>query len=147
MPIKNVSVREAHAKQAEGYTYVDVRSIPEFEMGHPAGAVNVPLLHHDQRTGMMMPNRDFLDVMHANFPADARLLLGCQVGARSAQAAQMLSASGYTDVLNVAGGFGGGRDPMTGTFVEGWVQASLPVDSSRDGSYEALRAKASKGDR
>ena len=146
MPIKNVSVREAHAKQAEGYTYVDVRSIPEYEMGHPTGAVNVPLLHHDERTGMMMPNRDFLAVMHASFPADARLLMGCQVGARSAQAAQMLSASGYTDVLNVAGGFGGGRDPMTGAFVEGWVQASLPVDSSRDGSYEGLRANASKGD-
>ena len=32
MPIRNVSVRDANAKQAEGYTYVDVRSIPEFEM-------------------------------------------------------------------------------------------------------------------
>ncbi|HEX2453913.1 MAG TPA: rhodanese-like domain-containing protein [Vicinamibacterales bacterium] len=147
MPIKNVTVRDAHQKQAEGYTYVDVRSVPEFEMGHPAGAVNIPLLHHDARTGMMMPNREFLQVMHANFPPDAKLLMGCQVGGRSAQAAQLLAASGYSDISNVIGGFGGGRDPMTGAFVEGWAQASLPIDSSGEGSYEVLRAKASGGDR
>ncbi len=37
MSFENVSVREAHEKQGQGYTYVDVRSIPEFEQGHPAG--------------------------------------------------------------------------------------------------------------
>src|SRR5262245_29395878 len=147
MRIKSVTVRDAHEKQGSGYTYVDVRSVPEFEMGHPAGAVNVPLLHHDPRTGMMMPNRDFLRVMQANFTVDAKLLLGCQVGARSAQAAQMLSASGYSDVSNVIGGFGGGRDPMTGAFVEGWEQAALPIDTGSDGSYEQLRSKVSGGDR
>ena len=47
MSFANVSVREARDKQREGYTYVDVRSIPEFEQGHPEGAVNVPLLHRD----------------------------------------------------------------------------------------------------
>ena len=53
MSFENVSVREAHEKQGQGYTYVDVRSIPEFEQGHPAGAVNVPLLHRDGRSGQM----------------------------------------------------------------------------------------------
>ena len=43
MSFANVSVREARDKQREGYIYVDVRSIPEFEQGHPEGAVNVPL--------------------------------------------------------------------------------------------------------
>ena len=147
MVIKTVAVRNAHEKQSSGYTYVDVRSVPEFEMGHPAGAVNVPLIHRDARTGMMTPNREFLHVMRANFPLDAKLLMGCQSGGRSAQAAQILGASGYSDVSNVAGGFGGGRDPMTGAIVEGWVQASLPVDTSRDGSYDGLRAKAPGGDR
>ena len=146
MPLKNVTVREARDKQAQGYTYVDVRSVPEFEMGHPAGAVNVPLLHHDERTGMMMPNREFVQVMQANFPPDAKLLIGCQVGGRSVQAAQILRACGYSDVSNVIGGFAGGRDPMTGSFAEGWLQASLPVDSSLEGSYEMLRAKTSGGD-
>jgi len=147
MKIKNVTVRDAREQQASGYTYVDVRSVPEFEMGHPAGAVNVPLLHHDERTGMVTPNREFVRVMQANFTLDAKLLLGCQVGSRSAQAAQILSASGYSDVSNVIGGFGGGRDPMTGAFVEGWVQAGLPIDTGSDGSYEQLRSNAPKGDR
>ena len=71
MSVKNVTVREAHQKQGEGYTYVDVRSIPEFEQGHPAGAVNIPLIHQDERTGQMMPNREFLQVVQGNFSPDA----------------------------------------------------------------------------
>ena len=43
MEIKDVDVGQAHAlQQNEGYTYVDVRSVPEFDAGHPAGAQNVP---------------------------------------------------------------------------------------------------------
>ena len=147
MTFENLSVREAHAKQRAGYTYVDVRSIPEFEDGHPAEAVNVPLLHFDGRTGQMMPNREFLDVMRANFRADAKLLIGCQVGARSAQAAQALVLAGFDDVANVVGGFDGARDPMTGAMeAEGWMQAALPVETGRaEGrGYEDLRARVAQ---
>jgi len=132
MSFKNLNVREARSKQGEGYTYVDVRSIPEFELGHPAGAVNVPLLHRDEHTGQMMPNRQFLDVMRANFPSDAKLLIGCQVGGRSAQAAQFLTLAGFNDVANVLGGYDGARDPMTGEIRdEGWVQADLPTEAGQ----------------
>jgi rhodanese-related sulfurtransferase len=144
MPFENVSVREAREKQGLGYTYVDVRSVPEFEQAHPAGAVNVPLLNRDERTGQMMPNREFLDVMRANFPSDAKLLIGCQVGGRSAQAAEALVQAGFNDVANVLGGFGGARDPMTGAMrAEGWTQAALPVENGRAGgrAYEDLHAK------
>ena len=144
MSFENVSVREAREKQREGYTYVDVRSIPEFEQGHPAGAVNVPLIHGDVHTGQMMANREFLDVMRANFPSDAKLLIGCQVGARSVQAAETLLLAGFDGVVNVLGGFEGTRDPLTGAVrAEGWTQAALPVERgrSRGGSYEDLHAK------
>lgn len=144
MAIRNVTVHEAHAHQSEGYTYVDVRSIPEFAQGHPAGAVNVPLLHRDERTGQVSPNRDFVAVMQQNFPPDARLLIGCQVGGRSAQAAQILSASGYQDIANVIGGYGGARDPMTGAIrAEGWTQAGLPVEvePTPGQSYERMRTR------
>ena len=144
MSFENVSVREAHEKQGQGYTYVDVRSIPEFEQGHPAGAVNVPLLHRDGRTGQMMVNREFLDVMRANFPSDAKLLIGCQVGGRSAQAAEALVLAGFNDVANVLGGFGGARDPMTGALrAEGWTQAALPMETggASGRSYEDLHAR------
>lgn len=145
--IKNVTVKEAHQKQTEGHTYVDVRSIPEFTQGHPAGAVNVPLLHRDPATGQMMPNHEFLQVMQAVFAPDARLLIGCQVGGRSAQAAQLLASAGFTDVANVLGGFGGARDQMTGAVrAEGWASAGLPVESGAapGTSYEELRAKSAK---
>ena len=52
MAIKHVDVREAHRLQtAEGYLYIDVRSIPEYEGGHPVGAHNIPLLHYDAQVG------------------------------------------------------------------------------------------------
>jgi len=147
MSVKHVGVREAHQMQTgDGYTYVDVRSVPEFESGHPDGAHNVPLLHYDAATGRMAPNPDFLTVVQANYPPDAKLLLGCQVGGRSARAAMILAANGYETVVNVKGGFGGQRDPATGQVVEeGWSQADLPVGtgSPDDVAYAALSAKAS----
>jgi rhodanese-related sulfurtransferase len=150
MSFKSVTVKGARVQQGKGYTYVDVRSVPEFVEGHPAGAVNVPLLHRDERTGQMSPNREFLDVIRANFPPDAKLLMGCQVGGRSAQAAQILSDAGYSDVANVLGGFDGARDPASGAIrAEGWIQASLPVESGAGGgqSYDELHAKATVGGR
>lgn len=137
MPVKNATVRQTAALQKEGSTYVDVRSVAEFAPGHPAGAVNVPLLHCDDRTGQMAPNRDFLAIMQANFPTDAKLLIGCQVGGRSVQAAQLLASIGYTDVTNVLGGYGGARD-------EGWTQAGLPVETEATPgtSYDSLRNKS-----
>ena len=146
--MKNVTVQDARTSQAQGSTYVDVRSIPEFAQGHPAGAVNVPLLHRDEDTGQMIPNRDFVAIIRANFPSDARLLIGCQVGGRSAQAAQLLEASGFTDVSNVLGGYGGARDPMTGAMrVEGWVQAGLPVETEAEpgASYERMESRTGGG--
>ena len=52
-----------------------------------------------------MANREFLDVMRANFASDAKLLIGCQAGGRSAQAAETLVLAGFNDVANVLGGF------------------------------------------
>lgn len=148
--VKHITVEQAHGAQADGYTYVDVRSVPEFAQGHPAGAVNVPLLHRDERSGQMMPNRDFLAVMQANFPADAKLLIGCQVGGRSAQAAQILVSAGYQDVSNVLGGYGGARDPMTGAVrTPGWTQVGLPTEAEAapGASYESLRGRGGTADR
>ena len=46
MPAKRVPPsRRASSIDGEGYVYLDVRSVPEFEAGHPRGAYNVPLLH------------------------------------------------------------------------------------------------------
>jgi rhodanese-related sulfurtransferase len=145
VPVKHVDVQQARDLQSTGeYTYVDVRSVPEYDQGHPAGAVNVPLMHYDERAGGMVPNPDFLGVMEANFPHTAKLLVGCQMGGRSAKAAELLAASGYEEVVNVRGGFGGRRDPG-GRLVElGWAHAGLPVEKAppAGGSYDELLEKA-----
>ena len=142
MSVKHVDVKQAREMQSnEGYTYVDVRSTPEYDQGHPAGAHNVPLLHLDPATRQMLPNPDFLAVMQASHAPDAKLLIGCQMGGRSARAADILAASGYTDVANVLGGFGGARNRMTGEVMnEGWADAGLPVEASATpgGSYAEL---------
>ncbi|MCY3846925.1 MAG: rhodanese-like domain-containing protein [Acidobacteria bacterium] len=146
MGVKDIDVRQARELQEnEGYTYVDVRSVPEFDGGHPAGACNVPLLHRDPATGQMMPNPEFLAVMQANYAPDARLLIGCQMGGRSARAAGILASAGYTEVCNVMGGFGGAYDRATGQVIHaGWSGAGLPVETAAApaASYEELRTKA-----
>jgi rhodanese-related sulfurtransferase len=123
--VTRVSAEEARKMvDEEGYSYVDVRSIPEFEAGHPEGAYNVPLLH--ARGGAMMPNPDFLSVMQRRFPTDAKLVIGCQSGARSLQAAMLLQSAGYTDVVDQRSGFEGSRDPY-GRIEPGWRPQGLPV--------------------
>jgi rhodanese-related sulfurtransferase len=141
----HVSVTEAHQKQRDGYVYVDVRSTREFASGHPEGAVNVPLLEHDD-SGQMTQNPDFVRVMKASFAPDAKLLVGCQAGMRSLKASQMLETFGFTDVSNVRGGFGGARDQSGATLEPGWASANLPVeiDAPEDRTYEALLVKADR---
>ena len=149
MGMTTVGVAEARRLQTEeGYTYVDVRSVPEYENGHPEGACSVPLLHLDAATRRMQPNPEFLAVMQARFPTGAKLLVGCQMGGRSARAAQLLAGAGYETAVNVDGGFGGRRDPATGqVMAEGWAPAGLPVETGPGGdrAYEALRGKAAEG--
>jgi rhodanese-related sulfurtransferase len=134
MAVRRVTPQEAKGLMDEGYVYVDVRSIPEFEKGHPQGAYNVPLLH--MGPGGMSPNPDFAAVMTKRFPKDAKLIVGCKMGGRSAQAAQLLASQGYTDVVDQGAGFEGGPGNP------GWLPAGLPVATAApdDRVYEALKA-------
>ena len=143
MTIKHITVQQAHQEQTKGAKYLDVRSIPEFQAGHPEGAFNIPLMHTDPRTRQMRPNGDFLAVVRANFPPDTPMVIGCQMGGRSATAAEILATAGYRDVTNVLGGYGGA--PQFGH--TGWVQAGLPVetDTDADREYEALQKKSGGG--
>ena len=122
---KRVTSKEAAALMAEGWTYLDVRSIPEFEQGHPAGAANIPLLH--AQGGRLVPNADFPKVVEANFAQDAKLVLGCKSGSRSLQAVGLLASLGYQNLADVRGGFGGERDGFGRTTLPGWPESGLPV--------------------
>jgi rhodanese-related sulfurtransferase len=140
MSVRRVSPAEAHALMKDGYAFVDVRSLPEFEAGHPEGAYNVPLFHvHD---GRMVPNNQFLEVVGRAFAKNARIVVGCRTGRRSLQAAQMLQEEGYAEVVDCRGGFVGETD-MFGRLVEpGWSAVGLPSTRTPQAgrSYEELSA-------
>ena len=126
--VKRVTPVEAEALLKEGWTYLDVRSIPEFDGGHPVGAVNVPLLH--MAGGRMAPNAAFRSVVEGNFGKDAKIVVGCKAGGRSLQAATLLEQAGFTNVVDMRGGYHGERDNMGRVSVAGWAEAGLPCESS-----------------
>jgi rhodanese-related sulfurtransferase len=123
---RRVSVVEAAALLEQGWRYLDVRSIPEFEEGHPPGGANVPLLHASG--GRMVPNADFQRVVEASYSRETQLVVGCRSGGRSAQAAALLEAAGYTQVVDMAGGMAGERDMFGRVKSPGWIDAGLPVE-------------------
>jgi NADPH-dependent 2,4-dienoyl-CoA reductase/sulfur reductase-like enzyme/rhodanese-related sulfurtransferase len=70
---------------------LDVRTQSEYEAGHIAGAVNIPL---DEL-------RDRLDEL----PADRDIYLYCQIGLRGYLATRILKQNGYKRVFNLSGGY------------------------------------------
>ena len=141
--IKRVSPAEAKTLMDEGYVYLDVRSEPEFAAGHPKGAHNVPVMHSGPRG--MTPNPEFLAVVEAAFPKDAKLVLGCRSGGRSMRAAEMMIAAGFTNIVDQRAGFEGARDAFGQLTEPGWAPAGLPVETATaGGSYAEIKAKAGK---
>jgi rhodanese-related sulfurtransferase len=137
MTVKRVSPEEAkQLMDDEGYVYVDVRSLPEFDAGHPAGAYHVPLMH--QGPAGMTPNPDFLSVMEMGFPKTAKLVVGCKAGGRSARAAAMLESAGFTNVVDQKAGYEG-PSPLE----PGWRPKGLPTSTQADAdrTYEGVRSR------
>lgn len=141
---KRISPEEARdLMEAQGYVYVDVRSVPEFDAGHPAGAFNVPLMH--MGPAGMAPNPDFLAVMEKAFPKDARLVVGCKAGGRSQKAAALLEGRGFTNVMDQKNGFEGTPQP-DGRVEPGWRPRGLPVATTAgpDHTYDSLKSKSDR---
>jgi rhodanese-related sulfurtransferase len=134
MAVKRVAPEEAKDLMDQGYAYLDVRSIPEFEAGHPTGAYNVPLLH--MGAAGMTPNPYFVAVVQKRFPTDAKLVVGCKAGGRSAKAAALLEAVGYTNLADQRAGFDGNPQEA------GWRPKGLPTATTADPArtYESLKA-------
>ncbi len=142
--MKEINAKEAYEQMQKDpeYIYLDVRSIPEYEQGHPKGSINIPIMHFNPSLGMV-PNEDFVKVAAAVLPKDAKLVVGCKTGGRSYRACEILAQLGYTNLTNVSGGFLGAMD-NTGRIVEpGWSMLELPVDTGGggDSGYEKLAEK------
>ena len=93
-PVKNLrnlteaQLREKFERGAS--TLIDVRETHEFTSGHIPDAVNIPLSKLKQRL--------------KEIPNDKELILYCQSGIRSKQAARILQKQNYTDVSHLSGG-------------------------------------------
>ncbi len=144
MAIKQQVPPEAYATLNDnpGALYLDVRTEGEFEAGHAAGAINIPVMVA-KGPGQMQLNLDFVEVAEKVIPRDRKLVVGCMAGGRSQRACEMLAEAGFTDLTNVVGGFGGQRDASGKVVVTGWKDAGLPVTTDLgDGAYAAQRTKA-----
>ncbi len=114
--LETISVTQAHAERVAGTAIlIDVRRPDEWQStGVPEGAEL-----------LTMGDPDFLTRIDQLTGGDKakRLLFTCRTGARSGNVQQALSEMGFSNVVNVRGGFiGNGVDP-------GWSQAGLPVAS------------------
>ncbi|KAB1663214.1 rhodanese-like domain-containing protein [Pseudoclavibacter sp. CFCC 13611] len=99
--VEQITPQQALERQQAGAVILDVRETDEFAAGHATGAVNIPLSELQSRLG---------DVPDAD-----DLLVICQAGGRSQQAALWLDQQGVA-AANVSGG----------TFA--WASEGLPVD-------------------
>ncbi len=81
---------------------LDVRGRAEWEAGHIAGVLNIPLPELPARL--------------AEVPSDRPLLVHCESGARSAIAVSLLRMHGFRRTVNLSGGFAA------------WRAAALPIE-------------------
>ena len=96
MPHSNHPVADYATAVGDNGQLIDVREPDEVAEGTLPGAVNIPLGDLPQRMGELDPQR--------------RVVVLCRSGGRSTMASEQLTAAGFTDVVNLAGGmiaFGG----------------------------------------
>ena len=101
-PFTRISAQEAKDKIDGGAQIVDVRTPGEYTGGHVPGAINIPHMSIVARKGELA--------------TDKELVFICQVGQRSALAAEFAAASGFKDLYNVEGG------------TDAWVKAGYGVE-------------------
>jgi rhodanese-related sulfurtransferase len=91
--IPSIDTREAWTRLTQpgsSAVLIDVREAWEYRRGHARGAINIPLSQLQARI--------------SEVPQDREVLLICQSGHRSMQAAHLLQRQGVQRVVNVKGG-------------------------------------------
>lgn len=120
MTYSEITPQEAFEKTKEGYVYLDVRTVEEFQEGHAKGAVNIPIFV--QSAGGRALNPKFMEEVKAKFPPSTKLVIGCRSGGRSAKACELLGQVGYKTLCNIDGGFVGNENQP------GWQVCGLPCE-------------------
>ncbi len=84
----------------EPHTLIDVRTRQEFNGGHIPGAINISVQE--------------LSTKLNKIPQSKPVVVYCQSGSRSSQAAHILTQAGYTEVLDLGS-------------IMGWSKQGLPI--------------------
>ena len=105
-PLQKVKLLNAKDVDASNRRVIDVRGASEWNEGHIGRAEHRFL-------GDLSASIDDL-------PRDTPIALHCQGGTRSAIAASLLQAKGFTDIANIAGG------------IQAWKAAGLPIRTGSD---------------
>ena len=101
--VSELTVAQAKEELEQGHVnlLLDVREPAEWEKGHIPGVLLAPRgmleWYADPTTPYAKPE--------LTTQRDARIIVACASGGRSMLAAQTLRKMGYTDVVNMAGGF------------------------------------------
>ena len=129
MDVKRIDPEEARVllDSEEGYTYLDVRTEEEFAAGHVPAAVNIPVVEKNPMGPGLVPNPDFSSQVEQQFDKDRKIITACLRGVRSMQAATMMMALGYTQVVDMQGGYDAEMDARGNVVVEGWARRNFPI--------------------
>ncbi|MGH8027083.1 MAG: molybdopterin-synthase adenylyltransferase MoeB [Pseudoxanthomonas sp.] len=103
MPIPEITPAQARQRQTHGAVLIDVREAHERISGQAEGSLGISKAELEAAPGLHLPERA------------TEILLICQGGARSMQAATYLSQAGYLNLSSVAGG------------TTRWMSEGLPV--------------------
>lgn len=85
-------VTVGQVKENKEAILIDVREIDEWNAGHIEGAKHIAL-------STLIQKND------PDLPTDSEIVLYCQIGQRSKQAAEILKSQGYLNVINMVGGY------------------------------------------
>jgi rhodanese-related sulfurtransferase len=107
---------------------LDVRTQAEYVfVGHPIGALNLPLEFWEQAGNEWRDNPDFNARVTSRLSPGTTVITMCRSGNRGKTAAQRLVSLGFTRVYNMTESFEGAADPLSKLrIMNGWRNRNLP---------------------
>ena len=129
MDVNRIDLEEARGllESEQGYICLDVRMAEEFAAGHVPAAVNIPVVEKNPMGPGLVPNPDFSSQVEQQFDKDRKIITLCLRGVRSMHAATMMMALGYTEVVDMQGGYDAEMDAGGNVVVEGWARRNFPT--------------------
>jgi len=129
MDVNRIDLEEARGllESEQGYICLDVRMAEEFAAGHVPAAVNIPVVEKNPMGPGLVPNPDFSSQVEQQFDKDRKIITFCLRGVRSMHAATMMMALGYTEVVDMQGGYDAEMDAGGNIVVEGWARRNFPT--------------------